>query len=41
MMEINLVKKGYQYLLLFETSESDFDKEKPNFDMILNSFKTS
>jgi hypothetical protein len=41
MMEINLVKKGYQYLLLFETSESDFDKEKPNFDMILNSFKTN
>lgn len=41
MMEINLVKNGYQYLLLFETSESDFDKEKPNFDMILNSFKTN
>lgn len=41
MMEINLLKKGYQYLLLFETSESDFDEEKPNFDMILNSFKTN
>lgn len=41
MMEINLVKNGYQYLLLFETSESDFDIEKSNFDMILNSFKTN
>ncbi|MBM4241283.1 MAG: hypothetical protein FJ150_06455 [Euryarchaeota archaeon] len=37
--EIYFVKNGKTYLMLFEAQDWDFDKEKTNFDIILNSFK--
>lgn len=36
---IYFVKNGKTYLITFSTLDKDFDKEKANFDMILNSFK--
>lgn len=37
--QIIFVKNKYTYLMLFQAQNWDFDKEKQNFDMILNSFK--
>lgn len=37
--QIYFVKNGKTYLVTFSAAEKDFDKEKSNFDMILNSFK--
>lgn len=37
--QIIFVKNGNTYLLLLQAQDGDFDKEKQNFDVILNSFK--
>ena len=37
--QIGFVKNGIAYLMDFEVKDEDFDKEKRNFDIILNSFK--
>jgi hypothetical protein len=37
--QICFVKNGKTYLMTFSAAEKDFDKEKKNFNMILNSFK--
>lgn len=37
--QIGFVKNGKIYSFLFKAPDSDFDNEKPNFEMILNSFK--
>jgi hypothetical protein len=37
--EISFVKNGNTYILEFQAPLKDFDKEKPNMDIILNSFK--
>lgn len=37
--QVYFVKNNKTYLMLFQTQNKDFDKEKPNFDIILNSFK--
>lgn len=37
--QINFVKNNKGYIMTFQTPESDFNREKPNFDIILNSFK--
>lgn len=37
--EIYLFKNGSTYLIFIMASDEDFDKEKKNFDIILNSFK--
>lgn len=37
--QINFVKNNKGYIMTFQALESDFDKEKPNFDIILNSLK--
>jgi hypothetical protein len=37
--QIYFVKNNKTYLILLQAQEGDFDKEKPNFDIILNSFK--
>lgn len=36
---IYFVKNQKTYLIIFSALDKDFDKEKANFDMILNSFK--
>jgi PsbP. len=36
---ISFVKNGKMYSFLLQTPNNDFDKEKSNFDIILNSFK--
>lgn len=37
--QIFLIKNGNTYYLTFQAPNKDFDKEKQNFDLILNSFK--
>lgn len=37
--EIEIVKNGKTYSLGFMAPYNDFDKEKPHFDLMLNSFK--
>ncbi|GEM_PF-1471823 len=37
--QIVFVKNGKAYLMFFEVPNKDYDKEKSNFDMIINSFK--
>lgn len=37
--QIIFVKNGKTYLLIFQAQNWDFDKEKQNFNIILNSFK--
>ena len=39
MREIFFIKNSNLYDLTFQTTNNDFDKEKQNFDIILNSFK--
>lgn len=36
---ISFVKNGKMYRILLQAPDSNFDKEKPNFDMVLNSLK--
>ena len=37
--QINFIKNGITYSLIFDAPESAFDKEKLNFDITLDSFK--
>lgn len=37
--QIAFVKNGTTYSLDFQTPNNEFNNEKPNFDIILNSFK--
>jgi hypothetical protein len=37
--QIGFVKNGVAYILYFEVKDEDFDNEKQNFNLILNSFK--
>ena len=37
--QIGFVKNGIAYIMDFEVKDGDFDKEKQNFNIILNSFK--
>ena len=37
--QINFIKNGTTYALIFDAPENTFDKEKSNFDITLNSFR--
>ncbi|MEN6292079.1 MAG: hypothetical protein ABFD07_08740, partial [Methanobacterium sp.] len=37
--QIYFVKNGKTYLILLQATDNDFDKERQNFDIILNSLK--
>lgn len=37
--QINFVKNNKEYVMTFQAPDNAFDKEKSNFDIILNSFK--
>jgi len=37
--QVYFIKNEKTYFITFTTADKDFDKEKANFDIILNSFK--